>query len=332
MPAQRTAATVHGPDSPGLALRQLETAVNQYLGWGIAKSTHKSYNSGQQQYFRFCQQTGLEPLPASEQQLMLFSAFLALKGCKWQTIKCYLSAVRHLHIVQGSPSSALEGARPRLQLLLRGIRRAAADKPRRPRLPITPAILRKVWQVIRAPPHSHDQVMIWAAMNTCFFGFLRAGEICTPTTSSFDPSWHLCLGDVALDSHAAPSKIYVTIKASTLGKTNHMLCPMTSILPYLARRGSSAGPLFQFQDGSFLTREKFVSEVRQLLMAAGIDPEPYAGHSFRIGAATTAAQAGMDAPLIQTLGRWKSSAYQLYIRIPRESLASVSSVIAAMDN
>ena len=49
--------------SPGLALRQLETSVNQYLGWEIAKSTHKTYNSGQQQCLRFCQQTGLEPLP-----------------------------------------------------------------------------------------------------------------------------------------------------------------------------------------------------------------------------------------------------------------------------
>ena len=49
--------------SPGLALRQLETSVNQYLGWEIAKSTHKTYNSGQQQCLRFCQQMGLEPLP-----------------------------------------------------------------------------------------------------------------------------------------------------------------------------------------------------------------------------------------------------------------------------
>lgn len=184
--------------------------------------------------------------------------------------------------------------------------------------------------------------MLWAAMNVCFFGFLRAGKICTPTASSFDPSWHLCVGDLALDSHIAPTKLFLTIKASktdpfrqgvtiTLGKTGHQLCPMTSILPYVAKRGSTPGPLFQFEDGSFLTREKFVAEVKQLLVSAGINPSPYSGHSFRIGAATTAAHAGMDAALIQTLGRWKSSAYQLYICIPRESLASVSSVLAAVD-
>ena len=71
-------------------------------------------------------------------------------------------------------------------------------------------------------------------------------------------------------------------------------------------------------------------EVRRLLTLAGTAPTPYSGHSIRIGAATAAAQAGLDAALIQTLGRWKSSAYQLYIQIPRESLATVSSLLAVV--
>ena len=85
---------------------------------------------------------------------------------------------------------------------------------------------------------------------------------------------------------------------------------MPPILPYIAQWGSQPGLLFRFGDGSFLTRERFVREVRQLLTSAGIDPTPYSGHSFRIGAATTAAHAGLDAAFIQILGRWKSSAYQ----------------------
>ena len=75
-----------------------------------------------------------------------------------------------------------------------------------------------------------------------------------------------------------------------------------------------------------------MQEVRRLLQSAGIDPTPYSGHSFHIGAATTAARIGMDAALIQTLGRWRSSAYQLYIKIPRESLASVSKAMATSNS
>ena len=44
---------------------------------------------------------------------------------------------------------------------------------------------------------------------------------------------------------------------------------------------------------------------------AGIDFVPYSGHSFRSGAATTAAKQGISDATIKMLGRWKSSAYQL---------------------
>ena len=50
----------------------------------------------------------------------------------------------------------------------------------------------------------------------------------------------------------------------------------------------------------------------------------YSGHSFRIGAATTAASVVVEDSLIKTLGRWESSAYILYVRVPRDRLASVS--------
>ena len=177
-------------------------------------------------------------------------------------------------------------------------------------------------------------------MNVCFFGFLRSDEACAPSPNSYDPTWHLCLGDLAIDSHTCPTKAFLNIKASktdpfrqgvtiTLGKTNQQLCPLAALLPYVALRGSQPGPLFQFTDGAYLTRERFVKEIKLLLQATGVDPSPYSGHSFRIGAATTAAQAGLDAALIQTLGRWKSSAYQIYIRIPRESLATVSQVMVS---
>ena len=41
--------------------------------------------------------------------------------------------------------------------------------------------------------------------------------------------------------------------------------------------------------------------MRNALISHGIDPRAYAGHSFRISAATTAARAGLKDSLIQTL-------------------------------
>ncbi len=71
-----------------------------------------------------------------------------------------------------------------------------------------------------------------------------------------------------------------------------------------------------------MTRQRLVSAVREALERAGVEADMYAGHSFRIGAATTAASRGLEDSTIQTLGRWRSLAYLEYIRIPRRQLAS----------
>ena len=145
--------------------------------------------------------------------------------------------------------------------------------------------------------------------------------------------------DVSVDSHTYPSILRIFLRRAKtdpfgkgvyvcVGRTNSSLCPVAAILGYLAIRPPGRGPLFIFRDGTPLTRDRFVREVRAALSAAHIDHQAYSGHSFRIGAATMAAQAGLPPHLIKMLGRWSSDAYQVYIRTPRETLAAVSRTIA----
>ena len=103
------------------------------------------------------------------------------------------------------------------------------------------------------------------------------------------------------------------------------LCPVAALLAYVAIRGKQPGPLFCFASGAYLTRDRFVQEVRKALSAVGLDQSKYAGHSFHIGPATTAAAVGIEDSTIKTLGRWESAAYQLYVKLPREVLTSISS-------
>ena len=146
-----------------------------------------------------------------------------------------------------------------------------------------------------------------------------------------------------MDSHTSPSHLVVRLCRSKndpfgagtrlhLGATGHSLCPVSSMTGYLAIRPSEPGPLFLFRDGSTLSRTKLIQCLRQALSSVGVNCSCYSGHSFRIGAATTAARMGVSDSLIKTLGRWRSSAFMVYIRTPWQQLASVSSVLVERDS
>ena len=103
-----------------------------------------------------------------------------------------------------------------------------------------------------------------------------------------------------------------------VGNTGDELCPVAAVLAFLAVRGSGPGPLFKFQDGRPLTRDRLVNHVRSALDTLGLNSSHYAGHSFRIGAATAAAQCGIEDSTIKALGRWESAAFQRHIRMSRD--------------
>ena len=108
-----------------------------------------------------------------------------------------------------------------------------------------------------------------------------------------------------------------------LGRGQAPLCLISAILAYLHRRGPSSGPLFIDTHGQPLTHPPLSSFIPSVLQGAGI-PGHFSGHSFRIGAATTATQCGIPDHLIKTLGRWSSDAYPLYVRTLVESIVAVS--------
>ena len=96
------------------------------------------------------------------------------------------------------------------------------------------------------------------------------------------------------------------------------------MLPYLARRGRGVGPLFRTERNEPLTKQAFVSCLKLALGRLGYDGLVFAGHSFRISAATTAAACGFEDSTIKLLGRWASNAFQIYVKTPRTTLAAVS--------
>ena len=205
------------------------------------------------------------------------------------------------------------------------------------RLPVTLSVLEKIRQQLVASQHPHRQLM-WAISALAFFGFFRLGEL-LPDRLAFDDTSDLAWGDVAIDSHVAPTMVQVHLKKSkcdqfgsgsdvVISRTGSELCPVQATLEYVHKRGNARGPFFTRSGKETVTKSWFVSQLRSILAAAGLPQDQFAGHSFRMEAATTAALMGVEDSTIQTLGRWHSAAFLQYIRMPKTELAALSKVLA----
>ena len=160
--------------------------------------------------------------------------------------------------------------------------------------------------------------MLWEAATTAFFGFLRSSEYVSPSLTTFDPTSTLCYEDVSFDR----GNIIIHLKSSKtdpfrigcnvcLAHSRSSVCPVTNLNKYLPYHQTKTGPLFHYQNGSYLTRRKWNSLLKEIFKTSR--DSPISSHSFRIGAATTAAAAGIHRWLIQQLGRWTSDCFRSYI-------------------
>ena len=73
---------------------------------------------------------------------------------------------------------------------------------------------------------------------------------------------------------------------------------------------------------------RLVEAIHRALTSAGMGTSGFSGHSFRIGAATTAAKMGLSDSMIMMLGQWQSAAFQEYIRTPRDHVIAVAPTLA----
>lgn len=191
------------------------------------------------------------------------------------------------------------------------------------RLPITPRILNKIVTVLPGICFNrYEEIMFKAAFTLAFWGLFRVGEITISGGNS--EKRVLSFNDVKL----LETKLIIHVrysKANQFGKGVSIevpkveetpICPLSSMSEYLTIRSGNEGPLFKHFNGSALTRYQFSALLSKCLKCCGIGAEQYKSHSFRVGGCTALSMAGYSVDEIQTRGRWKSTAYKSYIRVP----------------
>ena len=296
----------------------------------MATSTRATYSAGTRRFLTFCRRQGVQPLPARKPTVVFFVAELS-RSLAPATVAVYVAAVSSLHRLAGLRDPTRRNTR--LQLAMRGLRRLRTAPASAPRRPVTAAVLTDLLTAIRHSRtlHRRDGLMLSAAFTLAFFGFLRISEFTAPSLRQFDPRIHPTMADI----HWAKNHFTFHIRHSKTdqhyrGQTVHLprlggrLCPFTSMDRYVAGRGSvlapSRTPLFTFTDGRPLTRSSCLKHLRRLLQKAHHPPAAFNTHSFRIGAATSAAHSGVPSTTIKRLGRWWSGAYRRYVRPQQHTL------------
>ena len=290
----------------------LEVTASNLLASSLSESTLKSYNATLNEFRSFVISLGpyyQSPKP-NIGHVILFISHLFNKGLSAQTITTKMSAITYYFKLQSLPD-------PMSNFLvikcLTGVRKLSPTLDQR--LPITIPILEKLMALTFGNLKSHfHSLLVRTMFSLSFYAFLRPGEITKSPHNlsldqiSFSPS-HISIKFLSFKHHSGRA---VTIQ---IPKQPGPSCPVQSLSQYLQLRGNSPGPLFCYPNQDPVTYNSYHEWFHHLLDLSRI-PGKFNTHSFRIGAATWAASRGVSSTLIQQMGRWRSSAYLKYIRMP----------------
>lgn len=264
-----------------------------------------------------------EFFPMSQRNIMNFITYLFDAGLNASTITTYMSGLSFYCKLLPSVDPANSFA---ARKLLTATRRVTGSPDSR--LPIWPYMISDIIAQLRHMNIGlYDQCLYPAMYLLAFNAFLRVGEFTAKNKT--DMSKMIQFHDlIYLPNLSGERLLQLTIrnfKGNTSGTPVFLLLPPSPIPTlclhsamnrYLAMRGSKTGPLFIWDNGDPVTSNQFASFLKLNLIKAGFSTDGLRTHSFRIGACSYASSLGLPDDVVMKLGRWKSSAFQKYIRLP----------------
>ncbi|KAI0073629.1 hypothetical protein K474DRAFT_1580154, partial [Panus rudis PR-1116 ss-1] len=293
----------------------------------LADGTTSSYGAGLRKFHLFCdifQVPETARLPASFAVLKSFVLWAAadpepddplrigditFEPIAPNTIRKYLAAVRAWHIVQGWPPPLSESDIGIIEFSLRGLERLQGGKP----------ILR-----LSEP----FDAAVWAAAACGMWGMMRFGETTVSSAAAFDGKKHLKRRDIT-SGYDLDGRLYVTLllpsaKTAKPGETQSVYlvqqgdtCPISALqnLAHVVPAGPD-DPMFSWRDTYGKIRPLVKKAALQRINAAfkALGHTTVYGHSFRIGGASFYLSQKTDPEVVRILGRWRSLAYEAYIR------------------
>ena len=306
-------------------MESLRLRTSNFISSSLANRSIGSYKTALNRFLHFCNNFDITPA-LNEDNYMLFASYLS-DQVTGETIASYLSGLQYFAKLSGATKSLKE--MHLLHYTMRSIKKAKIVPPRPKRKPITTKNLHNILRfLILSNMSSWEKKLYWSACLLAFFGLMRSSEYCCKSRKTFVIDSTLCMTDISFTARGmvirirqSKTDVFGLGARVNIGFGQEPICPVKAMHEFIRARGQASGPVYIFQDQSYLTR----IQVRQLIVQAIPEVQNLNTHSFRIGGATALAQAGIPEYTIQLVGRWASDCFKIYLRFPEEYTYNLSS-------
>ncbi len=324
----------------------LDLRAQQLLQAGLRQSTHVTYSSLQSQFISFCRLHALVPLPASESTILRFLAYLSYRpgrqglGLAPSTYSSFLASIRSLHLFSGYTLPVTSS--PKISLLLKSFRNSAP--PPAQKSPITFHLL---CNIISLLPKDYNGLLIQSALTLGFYGTLRGCEYSetlsqngiilypSPKLSAVTFGTHMGLHYMVFKVPASKTLVHPFHKFIGCSRS-HPACAPCAMHLYLQARAclgidSPDAPLYLWKDLSVLNKGQLNTFIKDLVFQLGLEPSKFSTHSLRAGSISQGSRT-LPSWLLKSMGNWKSSCWQLYVRDTAVQHINIAAALASTNN
>ena len=314
----------------------------------LSRSTWSTYRTAQN-HLEACQREAGRrmELPLSGVDVLAFTSWLLEKrGVRGVTVDAYLSALRQVHLAKGVEPPNLRPEMVKMVVQGRKHMEAAQDRAhgRITRLPVTVDMLKllKAELADSAYPFQRKR-LVWTVCSLNFFGGFRVHETLSKFEGHFDPAFCLLGRDIevkeVLVNNRRTEILQLKLKSpkeDRIGtgsiivdvyETGGILCPVRAYKKWISTNPPRDQdlPAFRDESGVPFTGRRLNSVLKECLEKhIPYESGVVTSHSFRAGIASLMGVLGYSDDQIMAIGRWSSSAFERYLKLPRTKRAQMA--------
>lgn len=282
--------------------QELARQARDYAARSRAPNTKRAYQNDWRDFTSWCEEQGLQPLPATPQTIALYLTARA-ETHRVSTLQRRLSAISQAHKAAGYPPVSTR--EEPLHSVWMGIKREKGTAQQGK----APVVTEELRAMVTTLPDTLLGIRDRALLLLGFAGAFRRSELVSLDVDDLNMTRDgliVTLRRSKTDQEGQGQKIGIPYGS------NPTTCPVRALQAWLEASGITEGPLFRSIDrhGNLqpgrLSDKAVALVVKRRAEAVGLDPSKYSGHSLRAGLATSAAAAGASERAIMNQTRHRS--------------------------